>query len=541
MASGTFPNVDNGGPTIQVALNPARDGKYLILNAVNSYRYFGAAEVWAFGYAATNPGITQFDVANAARNTNLFFGTREVATTVVGVTDGVDDIAGYVVTESATPPGPEAAWTVDPPAAYTVAGDPGPIDLYAWVKDTSGDMGWFKRTIVYDPSVAAVSNALIRPYGPGEATATWTTDIQTFGRVQYRAVGAADWSYTAWESARTTSHSVLFTGLVVDASYEVVSANNETDESAEQYDHYLGQTQLARSAMVAASDVANWSAPASLDNNTATSWNSYNVTTGFLRLNPGDRYSPTMLTYLGRMDHQNGRIANYRIYVTDDASDVEANWGTPVASGTFTQFDQFGKVYPQNVVLTPQDGRYLYLKCNSHYGGPGAAEVWVFGVPANNPGINAFTVADQTNLGSVYTDTATVDVTAFDVQLGAADITGYAILETADAPDPDDAGAWLADVPDTYTITTDAGIDGATVTLYAWVKDANKRMGSLSTAIFFNPNEIAVSDVQVTMESLGSATVTWTTDTKTFGVAEFRPADGDPDIWTASALESAPR
>jgi len=455
----------------------------------------------------------------------------------MGVTDGVDDIAGYVITESSTPPGPEAAWTADPPTSYTIVGDPGSIDLYAWVKDTNGDMGWFKRTIVYDPSVAAVSNVLIRPYGPDKATATWTTDIQTFGRVQYRAVGDADWSYTAWESARTTSHSVQFTGLALDTSYEAIIANNETDEPAEQYDHYLGQTQIPRSQMTATSNLSGSNPPAAIDNNIATSWNSYNVATGFLRLNLGDRYSPTMLTYLGRMDHQNGRIRDYRIYVTDDASDVEANWGAPVATGTFAQFDQFGKIFPQNVELAPQDGRYLYLMCLSHYGGPGAAEVWVCGVPGANPGINAFTVADQTNFGSVYTDSATVDVTAFDVQLGAAPITGYMILETADVPDPYAPTGWLPDWPETCTITTDVGFDGATVTLYAWVKDANNRMGSLSTSIFFNPNEITVVDAQVTMESLGSATVTWTTDTNTFGVAEFSL---DGEFWNSSALESTP-
>ncbi|HUW32686.1 MAG TPA: discoidin domain-containing protein [Planctomycetota bacterium] len=78
VATGRFPNVTGGGPTIQVALNPARDGKYLILNAVNSYNYFGAAEVWAYGWAATNPGISRLDVFNAARDTSLFFGTLKL-------------------------------------------------------------------------------------------------------------------------------------------------------------------------------------------------------------------------------------------------------------------------------------------------------------------------------------------------------------------------------------------------------------------------------------------------------------------------------
>ena len=50
--------------------------------------------------------------------------------------------------------------------------------------------------------------------------------------------------------------------------------------------------------------------------------------TAGIMVNLGGSYSVTDLYYLPRQDSQNGRIANYQVYVSADG----VNWGNPVAT-----------------------------------------------------------------------------------------------------------------------------------------------------------------------------------------------------------------
>jgi hypothetical protein len=79
-----------------------------------------------------------------------------------------------------------------------------------------------------------------------------------------------------------------------------------------------------------------------------------------IQLDLGASYPVADLYYLPRQEHQNGRIANYQVYVSTDGT----NWGTAVATGTFPNSTA------QQVVRFPATiGRYLRLRALSEVGG----------------------------------------------------------------------------------------------------------------------------------------------------------------------------
>ncbi|GAA2143675.1 beta-galactosidase [Kitasatospora kazusensis] len=127
----------------------------------------------------------------------------------------------------------------------------------------------------------------------------------------------------------------------------------------------------------------NGAAVNAFDGNPATYWHTAWSTGDAplpheLQIDLGARYTLDGLTYLPRQDGSpNGRIGSYEVYVSDTAT----AWGSPVATGAFTD-----TAAPKTVALPPTTGRYLRLRALSEAGGRGpwtsAAEIGVTGVPA---------------------------------------------------------------------------------------------------------------------------------------------------------------
>ncbi|MFC9292790.1 TIM-barrel domain-containing protein [Streptomyces sp. NPDC057011] len=100
-----------------------------------------------------------------------------------------------------------------------------------------------------------------------------------------------------------------------------------------------------------------------------------------IQIDLGARYSVDGLGYLPRQDGGvNGRIGGYEVYL----SDTTADWGTPVASGTFAD-----TAAAKNVPMAARTGRYLRLRALTEAGGRGpwtsAAEITLTGRPAPLP------------------------------------------------------------------------------------------------------------------------------------------------------------
>lgn len=100
-----------------------------------------------------------------------------------------------------------------------------------------------------------------------------------------------------------------------------------------------------------------------------------------IRLDLRARYTVDGLGHLPRQDGGvNGRIGGYEIYL----SDTTADWGTPVATGTFPD-----TAAPGNVPLGGRTGRYLRLRALTEAGGRGPwtslAELTLTGRPAPLP------------------------------------------------------------------------------------------------------------------------------------------------------------
>jgi glucose/arabinose dehydrogenase len=109
----------------------------------------------------------------------------------------------------------------------------------------------------------------------------------------------------------------------------------------------------------------NGAAINALDGNLATIWHTQyrNGLPGHpheIQLDLGAPRSVTNLAYTPRQDHQNGRIGQYEIYVSNDTT----AWGPPVATGNFPN-----SAAQQVVGFAARFGRYVRLRALTGYGG----------------------------------------------------------------------------------------------------------------------------------------------------------------------------
>ncbi|HUU69728.1 MAG TPA: discoidin domain-containing protein [Planctomycetota bacterium] len=203
----------------------------------------------------------------------------------------------------------------------------------------------------------------------------------------------------------------------------------------------------------------------------------------WLRLDLGSPHNVDSFIYMGKPDTTWAhRIQDYRLYVTNVDSAVEADWGTPVKTGKFANVPippvaagQWGTL--QLVQFdAPVAGKYVILRPISTYGvWPGAAEVWVFGTPAPVvTTVESFTAAD---IDESKPDRATFTngVLGVDIVATPGDdvtITGYRITINDDVPpDPDDPEGWDTEEL-TQLILPPFQAEG-TIILYAWVRDSS--------------------------------------------------------------------
>ena len=97
-----------------------------------------------------------------------------------------------------------------------------------------------------------------------------------------------------------------------------------------------------------------------------------------IQLDLGASYPVADLYYLPRQDHQNGRIANYEVYVSADGT----TWGTAVATGTFPNTTAW-----QLVKIPATTGRYVRLRALSEVGGGPWTTVAEIGVGIRHSGL----------------------------------------------------------------------------------------------------------------------------------------------------------
>ena len=297
VATGTFLNIA-GWQTVAI---PSGEGKYVVLFGVDCYNWqVGTGELMVFGTAATNPAITQFTVADTS-TTRSFMTDGPVTVSIVG-DPGAAAITGYAITEAAEPA--PTSWSGTSPTSYTIAGD-GDIKLYAWVKDAnevvvSQPMAGY---ILKNATVPNVSDVVFTGK-TFTSTVTWTTDTETFGRVGYKKTVDPTYTYTAWETAHSTSHSRVMTGLVPNTAYNVIIENNEKAEAAQDYSHQPGLIEIpkpgAGGTMTADASANSNLAPLAINGilpggSNSNGWHA--GTPGWLRIDLKAVYAITRLTY----------------------------------------------------------------------------------------------------------------------------------------------------------------------------------------------------------------------------------------------------
>ena len=507
--------------TQSVALTP-KEGHYLILFVEPPHDFHvHPKEAWIYGDPVID--VSSFAVADASSTSTIITNDATVNVTAFDASSPAPEtITNWLITEghSDVPLLDDDRWLDAPPGTYSLlTADPGTgidVTLYAWVKDSADRIASSRSISIYlclaDPVVA---NPAVTSTRLTMASVTWTTDINAFGFVKYRAVGASDWTFTALETAKTKTHSHVITGLTPGEQYEIVIQNNEKIEDAIILDHLPGYDvwgqDIDKSAWTAtASRVASaepgYQPPNAIDGKLTTSWYAgAAVGTQWLRIDMGARYDVRVVSF-----DQNQDLQWLEVYVTDSQSDAVADWGAYVARTT-------DKAQHQDLITTPKEGRFILLRVSFvHH--CSIKEVSAMGLPVPTVSVDEFTVADQSSNNALWTDDATVAVTAF-VADASGGVAGWMITETATEPLPDDEG-WLAEAPAAYTITGGEG----TVTLYAWVMDASGNVGGKSAAILFSTAAPVVSNIAVTAGAPGSgiATVTWnTTDVPAFPSVMF--------------------
>jgi len=145
--------------------------------------------------------------------------------------------------------------------------------------------------------------------------------------------------------------------------------------------------------------------------------------------------------------------------------------------------------------------------------------------PPSGAIIREFTASDQSTGSTLFTNSDTVTV-AFTVNAPEGVIViGWLVTES---PTPPTEG-WLTELPAAYRITGGEG----DVTLYAWITDSMDLTAGKSASIYYSSALPTVSNILVTDNGDGSATVTWDTDIETYG-SVLHKVLGTSDVTTVA-------
>lgn len=152
------------------------------------------------------------------------------------ITDPGTGIAGYLLSESATPPSPVSpSWSATAPAAHAFGGGDGPKTLYGWVKDWSGTVSATSTATTLIDTIAPTAK-LTAPATPTRATSLGFTiafseavgsvaaaDFSVSGTSAGCVVGTPSGAGTSWAVALTgcgdgTVTLLLKAGSIADAA-----------------------------------------------------------------------------------------------------------------------------------------------------------------------------------------------------------------------------------------------------------------------------------------------------------------------------------
>jgi len=178
------------------------------------------------GVAVAMASITEFTVTDATSGSTLVTNAAGVNVAITAEPAEGAAIVGFAVNETGIEPA--EGWTA-PLAAYTItAADGANVTLYAWAKDSAGNVAGASAVIYYNTTAPAVSGLVITDNGDGTATAAWTTDIPAEGSVNYGPVSLTGATpNSAPGNGLTTSHSATLTGIAAGTNYKIVLVNTE--------------------------------------------------------------------------------------------------------------------------------------------------------------------------------------------------------------------------------------------------------------------------------------------------------------------------
>jgi glucose/arabinose dehydrogenase/PKD repeat protein len=175
----------------------------------------------------------------------------------------------------------------------------------------------------------------------------------TVSAITPQSAGGVPQAYGAWSDSGAQTH-------------VVVAPETARTYTATFLRQRLAQSQL-RVRSVDSQETAGENGRGSnvLDGNAATYWHTQWKAADpkpphQIQLDLGGTYSVTGLYYLPRQNSTNGRIARYEVSVSTDG----ANWGTPVATGTWPN-----TTAEQQLTFAARTGRYLRLRALSSVGG----------------------------------------------------------------------------------------------------------------------------------------------------------------------------
>jgi len=294
---------------------------------------------------------------------------------------------------------------------------------------------------------------LLGVYGQTDTSALvgWTTDIAAQGRVLYRESGATEWLATALDPAPVTEHYHVLTDLIETVEYEYMIENDEAQSASATYVHTSWVGEIPKNQMTASASMTTGGSPAmAIDGMMGDNfWRG--EANQWLRLDLSARHRLQLVRVRPRPSH---RTRNFRLYVTDMDSATPADWGAPVVQGELPNTDATSDL------AFFATGRYvIFYAVDAWQNVPAVLEIWLFGEKVD-PTIDSFEVTDQSTGSTLFTNSATVNVT-FEAHAPDGPVAGYAITET-----PDEPTEWLPAAPATYEIISDPGA----VTLYGWAQ-----------------------------------------------------------------------
>jgi hypothetical protein len=149
-------------------------------------------------------------------------------------------IVQWAITESLVEPTVWTDYITDPPvpgvSTHTIASGAGTVTLYAWARDSAGNVGVRSDAIEYDPSVISLVGPPTASAGATTAAITFQTDRPCNARVRYSTGLPPTYaSKTGW-GAISPSHRLNLSGLQPGTTYDfVVDVGGQVDAAFGQF------------------------------------------------------------------------------------------------------------------------------------------------------------------------------------------------------------------------------------------------------------------------------------------------------------------